>query len=1008
MRTLMWFLACILLPAMALAAPVGTITALEGTVDILRHGSTPAEPAQVGSPVEEGDMIRTKSASKAQITFADGNILNIGQRSRLDITQYLLDGRRVLDLPRGKAEAVVDPQTVRNIAAQPGAQAFEVRTPNAVAGVRGTRYITWKEGAVSYVLVLEGRVEVFNTQFPEQKVIVEAGQILAVPEQAPPGQPQPATEAQIQQNQQDTTIGGTGGGSSPGGPAGPGPSSQGPGDGPLPGIPPTPGPSPQMAALTGSIQPMAGEAAPVEGATQQGAQTLVVIPVTESQPDTIAPQPQPQPQPEPQPQPQPEPQPQPQPEPQPQPQPEPQPQPQPEPQPDPGPNPDPGGDPGGGSGGGSGGGGGSGPTADTTPPNITVISAKATPGSVHVTYTLYAYDPDSGVAGVEYNLDGGPWQSATPNEPHYYQATVATESGTNHTVEFRATNTDGYAQTIIDPHSPFTGYHYTGINGQVCAGGTPEQYSGTGVGVISSGTPILGTLQFSPDSIPTSHGADLQAGGTGTWWALRASNYASSNATAGTYTVNTFALLTADHLWQSNGPLSVELDGSNMTALQLDSISLIPLTHFATGTAGYWGYSIGGWNTTSPWYNPAPASPHHEVKMLVHVDSLDVGSKIGTIDSSNIPGGGEYHGLTNMWLANGANGHNFRSSIWAVYADPNGNTGILTGTVGGAGEANVLDTVSIANADGGIHKAVALGTGTVSLNLNSPLVAITNITAPGNIGNTGTLVTPVATSLYEAASTWGLGKIEFSSGTYSDLNSGSNATLSFQQHPSPTGIAGTMKADFLPSATGGIQNVIQGTSSAAYVYNYVYNDDTVLRTGIFVGETIGTFNPTASPSPTWQATAVGPWMETAAYLNLVNTNQAKLTDLGLPAYVVGSATLSGGNTNFFVTMNNVKFLSPTSGGAPTVWGTADVTGSFSVDPYPGSTSAAVSGGGLNNITFTIQHWQDSQWAASISGSNVGTVDGHSISEMHGVGAGSYTGTNSGAFSGTAAGVVRTP
>jgi len=385
--------------------------------------------------------------------------------------------------------------------------------------------------------------------------------------------------------------------------------------------------------------------------------------------------------------------------------------------------------------------------------------------------------------------------------------------------------------------------------------------------------------------------------------------------------------------------------------------------------------------------------------MLVHVNPLDVGSKIGTIESSNIPGGGEYRGLTNMWLANRASGYNFRSSIWAVYADPNGTTGILTGTVGGAGEANVLDNVFMANADGGFQKAVALGTGTVSLNLNSPLVAITDITAPGNIGNTGTLVTPVATSLYEAASTWGLGKIEFSSGTYSDLSSGSNATLSFLQWDSAPHLVASMQAEFQNSNPDGVQNVIQGTSTATFVYN----DDTVLQTGIFVGETIGTFTDS-----TWQATAVGPWMETAAYLDLVNTNQAKLTDLGLPAYVVGSTTLSGGDTNFSVTMNNVKFLSPTSGGAPTVWGTADVTGSFSVDPYPGSTSATLGDGTLNNITFTIQHWRDSQWAASISGSNVGTVGGHQISEITGVGAGSYTGPSSGTFSGTAAGMVRSP
>ncbi|GER93393.1 hypothetical protein A45J_1132 [hot springs metagenome] len=189
-------------------ASIGKITRMEGQVEILRDGKLPAIAAKVGDVINVKDIIRTKSNSKAEVVFNDGNVLKIAQRSRIDITEYSLDGqsKAVMDMPRGKVEAKVDKRVTQRIAESPTANKFEIRTPVAVAGVRGTEYFTFHERGVTGVLVKEGRVETYNPKFPEQKVVVAAGHMTTVAENRPPAPPKPATEEEKQKHEKDITI----------------------------------------------------------------------------------------------------------------------------------------------------------------------------------------------------------------------------------------------------------------------------------------------------------------------------------------------------------------------------------------------------------------------------------------------------------------------------------------------------------------------------------------------------------------------------------------------------------------------------------------------------------------------------------------------------------------------------------------------------------------------------------------------------------------------------------
>lgn len=145
MKPLAFLLAITLVLAFGLASPglvqgadaVGHFTQVEGRVEILKGGQLPATPVKVQDPVEKGDVIRTKSLSRAQVTFIDNSTVTFSPESRVAIDEYIFEpekGKRnaVLQLFQGMALTVV---TKIFKAEQPD---FVIKTHTAVMGIRGT------------------------------------------------------------------------------------------------------------------------------------------------------------------------------------------------------------------------------------------------------------------------------------------------------------------------------------------------------------------------------------------------------------------------------------------------------------------------------------------------------------------------------------------------------------------------------------------------------------------------------------------------------------------------------------------------------------------------------------------------------------------------------------------------------------------------------------------------------------------------------------------------------
>ena len=122
-------------------------------VTLLRDGAAPRHP-QAGDTLLQGDRLRTGAQSSASLRFADGTRVLIRPDSELRIERSVrlgsspaVDTRLRLDSGGADSHVVKQPQP-----------RFELRTPVANLGVRGTEFRTRAEATRTLVEVLEGRV----------------------------------------------------------------------------------------------------------------------------------------------------------------------------------------------------------------------------------------------------------------------------------------------------------------------------------------------------------------------------------------------------------------------------------------------------------------------------------------------------------------------------------------------------------------------------------------------------------------------------------------------------------------------------------------------------------------------------------------------------------------------------------------------------------------------------------------------------------------------------------
>ena len=187
----------------AYADEIGRFTAVEGRVDILKSGEDRAASVIKGDVVSNGDIIRTKSLSKAEIKFADKTILRLAENTRVEIKEYILDGfglrsNSIVNIQRGQIRAIVSKAI--------GTPNFFVNTPNASASVKGSDVFVFYQKSATGVLVKEGDFTVINNAFPDQPVDVSEGFMSIVPPDQPPQKPRPYLDVERKRHEVQTAA----------------------------------------------------------------------------------------------------------------------------------------------------------------------------------------------------------------------------------------------------------------------------------------------------------------------------------------------------------------------------------------------------------------------------------------------------------------------------------------------------------------------------------------------------------------------------------------------------------------------------------------------------------------------------------------------------------------------------------------------------------------------------------------------------------------------------------
>ncbi len=142
-------------------APVGTVTYLKGEASRAAKGANFA-PLHEKAKVAQGDRLKTGPASRLEATLADGSKLRLGAGSELSL-ENLVVGKKREAKKRVTAKLLVG-RVWASVTKLFGTDSnFEVKTENAVAGVRGTRFSATRsaDGETS-VRVYSGQVLVSN------------------------------------------------------------------------------------------------------------------------------------------------------------------------------------------------------------------------------------------------------------------------------------------------------------------------------------------------------------------------------------------------------------------------------------------------------------------------------------------------------------------------------------------------------------------------------------------------------------------------------------------------------------------------------------------------------------------------------------------------------------------------------------------------------------------------------------------------------------------------------
>ncbi|MBN3040997.1 MAG: FecR domain-containing protein [Candidatus Omnitrophica bacterium] len=160
------------------------VVSVSGSPKVMLSGENSYVDAEVGMYLEAGDKIKTNSSSSISLSF-DDNDKNIASVDSDSYAEVILDTGEKLSLLEGKIFAAVDQASED--------EPFEIKTPTAVVGVRGTEFLTTVDEQGTDVESITGIPYVKNMErdgsFSKKAVNISAGYKVRVKKFMSPGEP---------------------------------------------------------------------------------------------------------------------------------------------------------------------------------------------------------------------------------------------------------------------------------------------------------------------------------------------------------------------------------------------------------------------------------------------------------------------------------------------------------------------------------------------------------------------------------------------------------------------------------------------------------------------------------------------------------------------------------------------------------------------------------------------------------------------------------------------------
>ncbi|WP_374076710.1 FecR domain-containing protein [Bdellovibrio bacteriovorus] len=186
----------------------GVFMVTKGSVKI-QSAKTGTSDAKVGVKVYEGDTIITAADSRAKIVMSDRNVINVNPESKLQIAKYENDaasGKKnvELNLLEGKVRNNVE-QTYDGEKSK-----FLIKTPTAVAGVRGTQFLAGYNPStqMTSIVTFKGAVTVASVgpkgQIIGSAVLVKKGEMTTASPNSPPEPPKAMPKEEVKKMDVET------------------------------------------------------------------------------------------------------------------------------------------------------------------------------------------------------------------------------------------------------------------------------------------------------------------------------------------------------------------------------------------------------------------------------------------------------------------------------------------------------------------------------------------------------------------------------------------------------------------------------------------------------------------------------------------------------------------------------------------------------------------------------------------------------------------------------------